>query len=93
LPGSKSLPTKKVQPTLAHLRLRQELLDLVSRHSQTLSKEEVLAVLAYTVGQTLALQDQLYMTPARGMQLIAENIEAGNQDVIQALISTSEGHA
>ena len=47
-----------------------------------ISAMEVLAVLAYCVGQCIALQDMTKVTSEMAMELVAQNIEAGNMDVL-----------
>lgn len=47
---------------------------------------EILAIAAYTVGQLVALQDQRTVTPAMAMEIVANNIEAGNLHVVEGIM-------
>lgn len=69
-------------PTADHQAMRNELIEVMRKYGGKLRSDEVLALAAYTVGQLLALQDQRTMTPAMAMELVASNIEAGNQHAI-----------
>lgn len=85
-------PMKNHAPTKADESLRMKVLDLVRKEMSDMPAERILAIMAYTVGQLVAMQDQRKFTPAMAMQLVASNIEAGNADVIAKLSSTSEGN-
>jgi hypothetical protein len=63
----------------------QELCDLVRKHSEDLSALEVLAVAANVVGKLVAMQDQRTTTPEVAMEIVARNIELGNEQVLQHL--------
>lgn len=47
------------------------------------STMEVLAVLAYSVGQCIALQDMTKVTPQIAMDMVLRNIAAGNMDIVK----------
>ncbi len=49
---------------------------------------EILAVMAYSTGSCIALQDQRKVTPELALEIVAKNIEAGNRVAIQEL----DGH-
>ena len=53
---------------------------------------EILAVAAQVVGMIIALQDQAKISPQRAMDVVARNIEAGNQ-VATAPLSNPAGSA
>ena len=71
-------PMKSKKPSAAHEAFRNDMIATLRKH-QHLAADELLAVAAYFVGQLVALQDQRRMTPAMAMQVVASNIEAGNQ--------------
>lgn len=48
--------------------------------------EDVLMVLAYTVGQCIAMQDQTKMTPDQAMDFVALNMQQGNMDAITQMM-------
>jgi len=75
------MKTKKVSPTAEHLKFRAGLIAVLEQHKH-LQVDEMLAVTAYFLGQLLALQDQKLFTPAQALELISQNIEAGNADAI-----------
>lgn len=63
-----------------HVVAYEELVELIGRHAETMTAEELLAVGANALGKLLALQDQRTMTPERGLEIIKRNIEYGNQE-------------
>lgn len=69
-------------PTADHQAMRNELIAVMRKYGGKLRSDEVLALAAYTVGQLIALQDQRTVTPAMAMELVASNIEAGNQHAL-----------
>ena len=66
----------------------QDLCKLVSKHADKLSSLELLAVAANMVGKLVALQDQRTVTPAEAMEVVAKNLELGNQQVMKQLAAT-----
>jgi hypothetical protein len=78
---------KVVKPNDKHHALRDELLALMRTKMKEMPAEEILAVLSYTVGQLIALQDQRRFTSAAILDLVAENMEAGNWQAISEVIS------
>lgn len=72
------------QPTAAHQAFRDDLISVLRKHEQ-LRPDEMLAVASYFVGQLVAMQDQRKVTPRMAMDVVASNIEAGNQHVINEL--------
>lgn len=63
----------------------QDLVALVNKHADTLSGIELLAIAANMLGKLAALQDQRTVSPALAMEIIAKNLEHGNQQVIERL--------
>lgn len=70
----------------------QDLCALVNKHADRLSALELLAVAANMLGKLVALQDQRKVTPSMAMEVVAQNIEHGNQQVL-AQIAQSKGSA
>lgn len=70
----------------------QDLCNLVRRHADKLTELELLAVAANMLGKLVALQDQRKTTPAKAMEVVAQNIEYGNKQVLDEL-SRSAGSA
>ena len=76
------------EPTVAHHAFLLDLKAVIGKHQQ-LSAMEMLAVTAQLVGTLIALQDQQKMTPEMAMDLVAKNIEAGNQEAIANVFKTA----
>jgi hypothetical protein len=83
---------KPKPPSPAHLRARDAMVAAIRKEAGDMDALEVLAIAAYTVGQLVALQDQLTVTPAMAMEIVAANVEAGNAHVIEGLFDV-EGSA
>lgn len=75
------LPMKVSDPTPRHQAFRNDLIAVIRKY-QDLRPDEMLAIASYFVGQLVALQDQRKMTPAMAMEVVAANIEHGNQHAI-----------
>ena len=71
----------------------QDLANLLRKHADKLTSEEMLAVGANMLGKLIALQDQRTMTNDRAMKIVCANIEMGNQHIIGELASKTEGEA
>lgn len=71
----------------------QDLCALITKHAGKLTPQEILAVAGNMVGKLIAMQDQRTLTPAMAMEIVANNIEAGNQDVLRQLANESSGNA
>lgn len=70
----------------------QDLCALVNKHAGKLSSLELLAVASNMIGKLIALQDQRTVSPSAAMELVAKNIEYGNQQILNQL-SQSKGNA
>lgn len=70
-----------------------DLCNLVRKHADAMTALELLAVAANMVGKLVALQDQRTVTPARAMEVVAQNIELGNRQAVGELLDKSEGNA
>ena len=77
---------KSFTPTKEQTAFRDEMVAALRKHEK-LRADEMLAVASYFVGQLVALQDQRKMTPSMAMQIVAANIEAGNQHAITEVAS------
>ena len=77
-----------LEPTAQHQALHRELTAVLTKYAAEMKGEEILALTAQMVGQVLALQDQLTMTPERAMLIIQRNIEMGNAGVIDELMNS-----
>ena len=67
-----------------HVAVMDDFKAVLTKHANSLTPQEMLALSSQLVGQLLALQDQTRMTPDMGLALIQINIEMGNAEAIQA---------
>jgi hypothetical protein len=74
-----------VKPSPKHVAFRDDLITVFLKHGDNLSSVEMLALAAHFTGQLIALQDQRTMTPQRAMSIVANNIELGNQEVLDGI--------
>ena len=72
-----------------HEVLYQELIKLVNGHAGKLDALEMLAVASNMLGKMVAMQDQRTVTPEKAMEVVAKNIEYGNQQVLEQLSKTA----
>lgn len=75
------------KPTeLKHELAYQEICQLIGRHGDDVTAIEMLAIAANVVGKLAALQDQRRYTPERVMDIIARNIEYGNEMAVAEIL-------
>ena len=86
------MKTKLQKPDQLTLNCRQAVLNSLKPYQDQLTSAEILAILCYTVGQVLALQDQRTMTTDMAKELMALNIEKGNQDAVEVLNAIPTGN-
>lgn len=84
---------KRIAPSQEMKAAREALITAMQPHADLLGGENMMAVLAYTLGQIVALQDQRKLSPDRCMAIISGNIEQGNQDAIAQWLGSPEGRA
>lgn len=83
-----------VEPSQLHDDLKDEIVELIRKHSERMSAVEVLAISAQLVGMGIAIQDQTQYTPEQIHDIVRKNIEMGNQSIIDDLLNaTPGGHA
>lgn len=85
--------TKTVAPNPQQLAFRGALEAAIAQHGATLDAVELLAVTSHLVGQLIALQDQRSYTPAMVLQLVQDNIEQGNAEAVNSLLTGVGGNA
>lgn len=83
---------KSRPPSAAVAAARAEVLEVLRRH-QPMEPIEMVAVLAQTLGQMLALLDQRQFTPAQAMQVVEENLVAGNAAMLDKVFGSTGGSA
>lgn len=75
----------------AHEVCYQDLCKLVAKHANELTKIDVLAIAANMVGKLVAMQDQREYSAAHVLEVVAQNIERGNQHVLENLANKTAG--
>lgn len=88
-----NIPMKTIKPQAEHLAFRNALMAAIAQHGATLDAAELLALTSHFVGQLVALQDQRVMTPAMAMEIVATNIQQGNRDAVEPLLTQTGGNA
>lgn len=78
--------------TKDHEDFNHAMIGVMAQFKDRLSPIEMLAVASHFVGALLAAQDQTKVTPAMAMDMVAANIQAGNEHAINSIMR-SEGTA
>lgn len=86
------MKTKVITLSEVHHAFHKDATELLRKHADSLSAMEMLALTSHLVGQVLALQDQRVMTKEAAIQVIMDNIEAGNVSVIDSLLGETMGN-
>jgi len=81
---------KTVLPTDKHQEFSKALKACMKANVGDLSAMEVLAIVSQLVGNLIALQDQTKVTPEMAMKLVSQNIQEGNLQAVQQLMSGDE---
>jgi hypothetical protein len=74
-----------------HEVLYQDICALLKKHDE-IPPLEMLAVAANMLGKMIALQDQRTVSPEMAMEVVVQNVEHGNQQVLDQLMR-SKGRA
>jgi hypothetical protein len=82
----------KIAVDKTHVAFREELIAVMKKYGDDLSAIELLAVTSVLLGQMIAVQDQTKYTSKQIMDLVAKNIELGNQEAVDNLMN-SQGNA
>lgn len=72
---------------------RDAMLEALRQHGQTMDPIELVAAIAQTLGQMVALLDQRVHTVDAVMDLVLENIAAGNETMIEQHLGNPGGTA
>jgi methylmalonyl-CoA mutase cobalamin-binding subunit len=85
---------KVVIPNAHHEAFYQDLCALMKKHcdEHNLSDIELLALVSQSLGGIIAGQDQRKYTSAGIMEMVAKNIEMGNQRFITETFKDPKGH-
>lgn len=73
---------RTIEPGPNHEAFRADLLAVLSKHAGHLDASEMMALCAYTTGQLVAMQDARKWSPEAAMEIVARNVESGNQQAI-----------
>jgi len=77
-----------------HEVLYTELMDLLKKHVQGGTPvEEVLAIVSNLAGKLVAMCDQRKYTSVEIMKIVSENIQYGNKQMVDELMSKTAGNA
>ena len=71
----------------------KDLCHLVSKHGSKVNAMEMLAIASNMVGKLVALQDQRTVTRELALEIVSRNVEEGNRQAIEQLMSRTEGSA
>ena len=86
------MSVRSYAPTPKHVAFMGDMKAVFKKRGDDQTAMEMLALASQLVGNLVALQDQRTVTPAMAMQVVASNIEVGNQTVIDGLLD-SKGSA
>jgi hypothetical protein len=86
------IPIKVKLAAAEHQVAYQDLAALIRKHADKVDAEGLLAIAANMVGKLVAMQDQRTMTPEMAMVTVAENVAAGNAEMIE-LLGQTKGNA
>ena len=81
------------EPTPEMIQARQEMIEVLKKFGDSIQPLDQVAVIAYTLGQLMALQDQRTVTVPMLIELVQINIERGNQDAMEHFLSNPQGQA
>jgi hypothetical protein len=85
---------RSIDPTNRHQALKADLDEVMRKHGEHLTAQEILAVAAQVVGMVVAYQDATKMTTESCMEIVLRNIEIGNHVAIESMgITPAAGHA
>lgn len=79
---------KTITPSPAAVEFNAAIKDVLAKFKDRMSAQEMLAVSAHLVGTIIAFQDQREVTPSMAMELVSQNIEAGNAAALESLNNT-----
>lgn len=82
------MKTKLFGTDARHVTFKRDLDKLLKKHLSRLPASHMLAVSAQVTGVLVALQDQRTMTPEMAMAIVAENIQVGNQGIVNTIMET-----
>lgn len=88
-----SAPLVRAIVTPAHRAMHRRIVEFLQSATAEMSAPEVLAIAAHIVGGCIALQDQRTMNPEQALELVAQNIDAGNAQTIAELATKTAGRA
>lgn len=84
---------KSAKPDPEIERVREEVIRTIQIEFPSVTPEQIVAVLSYTVGQAISMCDQRKYTSDMLMELVSQNLEAGNRDAIAQTLGTTRGNA
>lgn len=85
------MPTRSTN--CEHEDLYQDLCRLLDKHTKRLTRPEILAVASNMLGKLVALQDNTVMSSEEAMEIVVRNLQIGNQQAVERLLSQTAGSA
>lgn len=85
------MKTYPVSPRVAAA--RDAMLEALRVHAPDMDPIDLVAVMAQTLGQMVALLDQRQFTPQLAMQVVEENLLAGNAAMVESKLGKTRGSA
>jgi len=70
---------------------RLEFVLVLQKYGDDLRPDEQLAIAAYFVGQLMAVQDATVFTAETAFELVMRNIEMGNAEAVNSILSKRNG--
>ena len=80
-------------PSPVVIEARLAMLEALRPFADRLEVIEIVAVLSQTVGQFVAMLDQRKFTPAQAMEVVEENLVAGNAAMLDKVFWSTGGSA
>ena len=82
---------KKILATENHEKFRREFIDLLRKYFRDEKPETLLAIASQSVGILAAYQDQRRISSELAMEIIATNLELGNEQALSSIDEQLKG--
>jgi hypothetical protein len=75
------------QPSKEHQACRKAVLDILRRDAAEIPSEEVLALVAFVIGEFIGLHDRDKLSSERAIEIVKANILAGNKSITDKMFN------
>jgi hypothetical protein len=75
------------QPSKEHQECRKAVLDVLRRDAAGMPPEEVLALVAFVIGEFIGLQDRAKLSGERAIEIVKANILVGNKSITDKMFN------